>query len=65
MEKEEVVKEIIKYLEEVYAGGVEEIAVIRADEENYDPESIVRLSGSVGIIGVIIKYLEREYLGKV
>ncbi len=65
MEKEEVVKEIIKYLEEVYAGGVEEIATINSDQDIYDPESIVRLSGSVGIIGVIIKYLEREYLGKV
>jgi hypothetical protein len=65
MEKEKVVKEIIEYLEEVYAGGVEEIATINSDQDIYDPESIVYLSGSVGIVGVIIKYLEREYLGKV
>ncbi len=64
MEKEEVVKEIIAHLEEVYSGAVEEIAGIHADEENYDPESILYLSGCVGIVGSTIKYLEREYLGK-
>ena len=63
-QKEEIVREVLKYLYELRDGGIEEIRRINSDENHDNPESVLFLEGGYMTLSTCIIYLEREYLGK-